>query len=43
MTEILTIAMIFAACAMGAMSQYKRVNDIEDRISRLERKTVWKA
>lgn len=43
MTVILTIAMIFAACAMGTMGQYKRVNELEDRISRLERKTVWKA
>ena len=43
MTEFFTtVATIFAAFAAGAMSQYRRVNQLEDRVSRLERKTIWK-
>ena len=41
MMEILALAVIVGAFAAGAISQYKEVEELENRILRLER-TIWK-
>lgn len=43
MTEILTsVLVVVAAFAAGAMSHYRWLKELEDRLNRLERKTIWK-
>ena len=42
MMEMFLLTMIFVAFVAGEIIDYKRMNELEDRISRLERKTIWK-
>ena len=42
MTEILA-AILTIAVAWSSYSQDTRISELEDRLNRLERKTIWKA